>query len=140
MNQADDIRTAIDRICDRLKRRPHVLIVEDEEGARDLFAAWFKSIRYAVSKAGSTQEAIAFLKSNPCIDVVWLDLKMPEESGIGVLQFAKDTGLNVPIIVVTGHTDEGVHAECMELGAIGVVRKPNNLEEIKEIVQRFDIK
>ena len=88
---------------DERKEEPRILVVEDDEDAREAMVALLQMKGYRAVPAGNGQEALDYLRRAPVPDLIILDLWMPVMDG---WQFrseqAKDPRLkNVPVIVVT---------------------------------------
>ena len=100
MQQSDN------RLFDRAHR---LLVVDDEEVIRDLFGIQLRREGYAVSMAGSAQQALEVLATER-IDLVLLDMKLPDMSGLVLLQKLRQTYsiLDLPIIIISGagHRDD----------------------------------
>ncbi|MBU1299044.1 MAG: response regulator [Bacteroidetes bacterium] len=100
-----------------------VLIVDDEESFADLIANELSTAfgyRAITAYGGST--AINLLKTEK-FDVVLLDYRMPEVSGLNVLQWMHEQKMETPVIMFTAAGSEHVSVEAMKLGAYDYVRK-----------------
>lgn len=73
--------------------------------------------------AANGHEAVAALERGG-IDVVLLDINMPELDGLGVLRRLRELDVRVPVIMVTANEDLALAQECLQLGAVGYVEKP----------------
>lgn len=78
-----------------------ILVVEDNEISREHFASVLRDTGYAVDTAENGQEALACLKAS-IPHLILLDMLMPVLDGWRFLQILKSSGLNIPVIVVTG--------------------------------------
>ena len=115
----------------------NVLIVDDSPILR---AAIKKAVVLAgvnadrVTQAGNGEEAIAQMDASP-VDVVLLDLNMPVMDGETFARTLKEQGKhqNVPIIVVSTETNKDRLARMRELGAVGVLNKPFEPEELLKL-------
>ena len=83
-----------------------------------------------VTEASNGADAISYLKNNPEIDIILLDIIMPIMGGIETLQVirANDTFKNIHIIVLT--TDETKKGDSIEYGANDFLMKPVKAEEL----------
>lgn len=102
-----------------------VLVIDDD--AMNLKMAEFilSKKMYRVLKAASGQEGLALLRQEP-VDLVLLDIEMPEMNGIEVLeQMRKEEALcQVRVIALSASSDEETLKKMQELGAAGHVKKP----------------
>lgn len=70
-------------------------------------------------------------------DVAVLDVRMPGRSGLDVLRAARERGVDVAFVLITGFGDAGVHDEALRLGALRVLDKPFDLDELRELLHRI---
>jgi two-component system response regulator MprA len=114
-----------------------LLLVEDDDDVRDAIAASLRDEGYVVAEAGNGRLALEWLRRNadPCL--VLLDLWMPVMSGVEMrAAMVQDPRLAaLPLVVVTAAGDGKAQAE--EMGAIGYLRKPLDLRDLLETVERF---
>jgi two-component system, chemotaxis family, chemotaxis protein CheY len=101
-----------------------VLICDDSNMARkqvlrSLPAEWEVDVQLA--KNGL--EALDVLRNNN-IDVLFLDLTMPELDGVGVLQGIKDEGIEVSVFVISADVQPEMQTKVLSLGAKAFLRKP----------------
>jgi CheY-like chemotaxis protein len=111
-------------VRDRARRR-RVLIVDDVEDNREMYAITFASAGYEVDVAIEGQEALAKVKASPP-DIVVMDLAMPGLDGWETTRALKAAphGKDLVVIVVTGHaTEEGLE-RARQSGADDVCTKP----------------
>src|SRR5215470_8340475 len=110
-----------------------ILMVDDSEDARDLAEGALRSAGYNdVVAAGSAWEAIKFLdlgrttSEEPCVDIVLLDIVMPEMDGIeACARIRNDTRYaDIPIIMVTSVDDIDSLANAFVAGASDYITKP----------------
>ena len=107
--------------------RGHVLVVDDDQGIRQLFADTLQLAGYATAEAASLAEAAAVLEgSDPEIICVLLDARLPDGHGIDLLRRVRsDFGAEtLPIIVVTGDDSPSSEVEGLEAGATDFLVKP----------------
>ncbi|HXC67604.1 MAG TPA: response regulator, partial [Nitrospiraceae bacterium] len=93
-----------------------VLVIDDEEGIRDLLDTLLTRKGYTVVLASGGRKGVElFRRERP--DVVVLDLKMPEMDGLAVLQHIRNLTPSQPVIILTG---AGLPAAEEQLRAYGV--------------------
>jgi DNA-binding NtrC family response regulator len=69
------------------------------------------------------------------VDLLFLDIKMPELSGIDLLQGLKDKDPAIPVIMITGYPSVDNIVQAMKLGASHVFAKPPNLDELLRVTR-----
>lgn len=100
-----------------------VHLVDDEEAIR-------KSAGFVLSRAGykvqSYSSGVEFLKQAKSAEkgCVLLDVRMPEMDGLQVQSAMADRGIDMPVIVLTGHGDVTVAVQAMKAGAVEFLEKP----------------
>lgn len=113
-----------------------ILIVDDESGIVEEVKSFFEEEGFAVFTADTGKEGIDMLgKVQP--DIVMIDMKLPDMSGLNVLKAAKAMSPNTKIIVNTGYVDQNVIDEAERLGRDAFLQKPFNLERLYEEIQRL---
>ena len=117
-----------------MRSEPVVHVIDDDDAARD-------ALRFLLEAAGLTarvyESAAAFLERLGQIEpgCVITDVRMPEISGIELLQRLKNTAVRLPVIVITGHGDIALAVEAMKLGAIDFFEKPYDDEALLAAVR-----
>jgi len=106
-----------------------VLIVEDDKPLRTTLAATLKAEGYSVVESGSVTSARQRLSEGP-VDLVVLDLGLPDEDGMGLLEGARECGDLTPIIVLTARDDEASKVRALDAGADDYVTKPFGVAEL----------
>jgi two-component system response regulator FixJ len=98
-----------------------VHVVDDDEAVRESLAFLLRAAQIEVKTYDS---AVTFLRNPPAGGCVVTDVRMPEVSGIDMLQRLRELGLTLPVIVITGHGDVPLAVEAMKLGAADFFEKP----------------
>jgi DNA-binding NtrC family response regulator len=107
-----------------------ILIIDDDINLGTVLKEELEEIGYNVHFRNSADNAFAFLESNPNIDLLLLDLKMPEKDGFYVLQKLKQDGYNSKVIVLTAFADVKSAIDSAKLGAADFISKPYDLDEL----------
>ena len=113
---------------------PLVLVVDDEDGVRDLIVDAMSLANIDTVTAKHGLEAITRLRESN-VDLVILDINMPTMDGYEVLERMRNGGINTPVIVLTARLDREDTKKAFELGADDFVRKPFGIEELTLRVQ-----
>jgi len=112
-----------------------VLVVEDKESLRAMLRKTLEVRGYSVDEAGDAYEARRRLQAARYL-VVLTDLRLPAGSGFDVLQAARDTDADMPVVVMTafGTVDEAVRA--MKEGAADFLTKPVDTDHLMVLLDR----
>jgi DNA-binding NtrC family response regulator len=112
-----------------------ILVVDDEEGARELFNTILTDEGYEVTLANNGQDALSRMKGDT-YDLVVTDIKMPGMDGLQLLQEIRKTGSQADVIMVTAYGEVESYLKAMSLGAAEYINKPIRIKELKRIVQK----
>ena len=107
-----------------------VLIADDEKSIRDSIAEYLELDGIEVDSAENGLSAIRKLEEEH-FDVFITDLKMPGADGIEVMKRLRDTGNEIPVIMISAFGDVADAVEAMKLGAEDYLTKPFETEELK---------
>lgn len=109
-------------------RRDRILIVDDDQDARELIGEVLVEAGYTVEVAGDGFEAMAKL---PCAlpDLVVTDLRMPGMHGVDLAQKIRSQH-DVPVVLTTGMDTFDLCTDASAYGAVACLTKPINLEEL----------
>jgi two-component system KDP operon response regulator KdpE len=105
-----------------------VLVVDDEPPIRRFLRTSLSAQGYEVVEADTAKEALGQLARNR-VDVLVLDLGLPDMDGIEVLQHLRKSGSDVPVIVLSSRTNEPEKVKALDLGADDYVTKPFGIDE-----------
>ncbi len=108
-----------------------LLIVEDDDGFREMAVEWMRRKGHRVEEAANGQEALL------CCDrkrfqVALLDLNMPGISGLELLVRLKEAGVDTEFIVLTGQATVDSAVQAMKLGAYDYLTKPFPLSDLEQ--------
>lgn len=102
-----------------------LLLVDDEQGIRESLKSFFERYLYNILEAENGQQAIEKAE-NGSVDLILLDLMLPDMYGIDVCKQIRRTKPNIPIICLTAVTDPTETVLGFEAGADDYVEKPFN--------------
>ncbi|WP_448213151.1 response regulator [Colwellia sp. MEBiC06753] len=116
-----------------------VLICDDSNLARkQVLRSLPESWEVDTQLATHGLEALDVLRNKP-IDVMFLDLTMPELDGVGVLQAIKDEAIDVKVFVISADIQPEMQSKVLGLGAKAFIRKPINAESLVDVLQEHGI-
>ncbi len=115
--------------------RGRVLVADDEAAIRQSVGMHLRYEDYAVDEADSGEAALARLAKGG-IDVLLLDVKMPGMDGFEVMQRMREDGIDVPVVVISGHDAVENAVEAIRRGAHDFLEKPFGREQLVVRVAR----
>jgi two-component system response regulator AtoC len=114
--------------------RETILIVDDEKLIRWSLRQKLESWNYHVVEAGDQSEAWAkFQFETP--DLVTLDIKLPDGSGIDLLKKIKESHGSLPVVMITAFGVVDAAVQALKLGAYDFIEKPINFEKLENVVR-----
>jgi len=116
------------------KKLPVVLVVDDEPAALETFEAILEG-KFEVLTAKSGKEALDKISREP-IDLVFLDITMPDIDGMVVLRKIKEYDKNLSVIMATATDSARKAVEAMRLGACDYITKPFDVQEVITVAQK----
>ncbi len=113
-----------------------LLVVDDENGILEEVKAYFEEEGFQVFTADSGEEGIQILKREKP-DVLLVDMKLPDMSGLLVLKVAKEASPLTKVIVNTGYVDQVLIDQAEELGRDVFLQKPFDLVCLRREVEKL---
>jgi two-component system, LuxR family, response regulator FixJ len=110
-----------------------VAVVDDDEGFRSALQWFLRMCAFQVEAFASGEEFLRLSRLD-AVGCVILDLAMPEMTGLEVQQQLAMRGLQIPIVFVTAHRDDELGQRAAAAGALAVLRKPVDHEELVRLV------
>ncbi len=128
-----------DSLPDEVSRRNRrILLAEDGLVSQRLIASLLRSADHSVTIANNGQEAFEIWQANP-FDLVLMDVEMPELDGLSATQKIREVERNgigrTPIIALTAHLSDEMHARCRDAGMDGVMVKPLRTDELYRVIE-----
>jgi DNA-binding NtrC family response regulator len=113
--------------------KPIILIVDDEPNVRLAYRAALETEELDVREAPDGIEALRLMKETPC-DLAILDMRMPEVSGLELLERMRQQGIQTPVVILTAYGDIPHAVRAMKLGAIDFLEKPLIPDTLRSMV------
>jgi CheY-like chemotaxis protein len=112
-----------------------ILLVDDRIENVSFVEDYLRNKGYDLRTALSGSEALQKME-DILPHCVLLDLEMPGMDGLEVLQTMRSTErlAQVPVIIVSAHSEEEIEDECLEAGATAVLSKPLRLSKLRELL------
>lgn len=116
-----------------------VLLVDDEREFAETLSERLMIRDVGTAVAHDGQSALSLIE-NDDPEVMIIDLKMPDISGLEILKKVKKTRPEIEVIVLTGHGSDADKDVCLNLGALAYLQKPVEIEELNEVIQKANAK
>src|SRR5258708_20945783 len=110
-----------------------LLIVDDETNVRLSFRMTLETEGYEIFEARSGEQAVQLLAQHS-VALAMLDVRMPGMDGLELLAKMRESGIRVPVMIVTAYGDVPHAVKAMKLGAIDFLQKPLRPEDLRNIV------
>ncbi len=118
-----------------LAAEPKLYIVEDDRGTREMLVELLASVGQTTHACGTAQEFLAIHDAGaPAL--LMLDVRLPDLSGLELLERLRERGGSVATIVMTGFADVEMAVRALKLGAVDFVEKPFRPQDMLDKVQR----
>jgi two-component system, chemotaxis family, chemotaxis protein CheY len=117
-----------------------VLVVDDSKLMHKMYEVMLR--QYALVYASDGRQALDRLQEHADIDLVLLDINMPNMNGLEFLAQLRSDGSRseLPVIIISTEGREEDTARGLEAGATAYIKKPFHSEEIIEVISRLDAK
>src|SRR5512143_1705313 len=112
----------------------HILIIDDEASLRQTMARILQRAGYEVTTAATGQEGLA-LTSEQAFDLIYLDIRMPDVSGLELLKTIHAKLPDLPVILFTAQPDLNSAVEALRRGATDYLLKPLKPQAVIERTQ-----
>jgi DNA-binding response OmpR family regulator len=113
-----------------------ILIVDDEPKLARSLALILQRAGYRVTTAATAREGLQFLQAGP-FDLVFLDIKLPDQSGIQLLPQIRRLYPDMPVVILTAHASLDTAIEAVRAGASDYLLKPIDPEAILARVNKI---
>jgi DNA-binding NtrC family response regulator len=115
--------------------KPSLLIVDDDEVMRETLSDVLRKKGYEVFVASSGNDALSAIRKN-IIDLIVLDMRLPDLDGLEVLKRVKEFDTEILVIMMTAYSDVQTAVSAMKSGAYHYINKPFELEELKLLIEK----
>jgi len=124
-------------------RRPRVLLAEDETEMRGLIARTLRKEQCDIVEARDGSQLIHLLithhlapaEGREPVDLIISDIRMPGANGLDVISALRRQDTDTPVILITAFGDPDTHLEAYRLGAVMVLNKPFDMEDLRLVVR-----
>jgi len=115
-----------------------VLVIDDTKNIRKLLTTCLELKGYKVLTAEDGKSAIDIVqKEKDSIDIIFLDIRMPEMNGTEVLKIIREMGIKCPVIIMTAYASVKNAVDCTKLGAAAYLQKPFSPERVSSVLNEI---
>ena len=117
-----------------------ILVAEDDDISFELISIDMTSISQKIIRAKTGFDAVDLCRNNPDIDVILMDIQMPELDGYAATQMIRKFNPTIPIIAQTSYGLSGDREKALEAGCNDYIAKPVNKTDLFTILEKYLIK
>ncbi|MEI6556291.1 MAG: sigma-54 dependent transcriptional regulator [Paludibacter sp.] len=106
-----------------------ILVIDDERSIRNTLKEILEFEKHQISLAENGRQGLETAQNN-VFDLIFSDIKMPEMDGIEFLVQLKESGIEAPVVMISGHGNIETAVECIKKGAFDFITKPIDLNRL----------
>lgn len=111
-----------------------ILILEDDTTFAQLLEGFLTKNAHEVTLVTHVKQSIKQIENN-AFDLLLIDYRLPDGTGFDVLNYMRDLGLFVPVIIMTSFNDVRTAVKSIQLGAFDYITKPVNPDELLMVIK-----
>jgi len=115
-----------------------VLLVDDEGAILSTLTEILADLGHSVRSAEDGEEALQAALDEP-FDLVVSDIRMPRMDGLKLVEALRDRGLDVPVILITGHGTDDIAARASLVDAVRLLHKPIKIRDLLAGIRALDL-
>ncbi|MFN8484627.1 MAG: response regulator [Anaerolineae bacterium] len=113
------------------------MLVDDDVELTDILHDYLEDKGLLVTKASSARQALYLLKHSGPYDLVLLDIGLPDQDGLSVLERLRLEGYDLPVVMATAESNSLKVRRARQLGVSAYLLKPFDLDRLVQIVDRL---
>jgi len=110
------------------------LVVDDEINIQEILSILLQDFKFQVNRASNREEAETLIEKN-YYDLAFIDLRLPDGSGIDILKKIKDKNPKTEAVIITAFASSETAVEAIKLGAYDYISKPFELNELRLLIR-----
>ncbi|MES2650802.1 MAG: sigma-54 dependent transcriptional regulator [Bacteroidota bacterium] len=111
-----------------------ILIIEDDTTFAELLDVFLTKNHHQLQTVVTVQQSIKILDQQE-FDLLLIDYRLPDGTGLDVLRTVREKGINIPVIIMTSFNDVRTAVKSMQLGAFDYITKPVNPDELLMVIK-----
>ena len=116
-----------------MKTSGHILIIDDEASLRQTLARILQRAGHEVTTASTGTEGLSLLGAQS-FDLLYLDIRMPDISGLELLEKLRRDDVMLPVIIITAHARTAITVKAIQQGAVTLLDKPYHEDELWDAI------
>lgn len=117
-----------------------LLFVEDEADLIEIITDTLEKLEANFLTATNGEEALGIIEANPDIDVIVTDINMPIMNGLVLIKELKDRKSEIPIVIMSAHTEVDYINKAKELGVDNYLLKPFDFIKFIDLVTQLKVR
>ena len=122
---------------DSISGKLSILVVEDDETSQDLISILVEKFAEKIINVSSGSEAVEVCRNNTDIDLILMDIQLPDMNGYEATQHIRQFNKDVVIIAQTAYALTGDKEKAMNMGCNDYISKPINKSELDELINKY---
>lgn len=118
-------------------RKLKIVIAEDDEGSAKLLAAIFSKFNHDVIRVNNGLDAVDVCLKNSDVDLVLMDIKMPELNGLDATRKIRQFNPDIIIIAQTAFAQIEDHNLAIEVGCNDYLTKPIRMDNLLKLIKKY---
>lgn len=118
-----------------MEQQPRIIFVDDDPNAGELMLRFSEEARYSCTVFRLPESALSHFK-NEGADLIVSDLRMPQMTGIELLDAVREHNPDTPFIIITGYANVDDAIEALRLGASDFIKKPFDMGELEILIEK----
>lgn len=114
----------------------HVLVVDDDYVSVLVIQRFLTKLGFLSSSSLNIFHILDDIQSK-LVDIVTVDLRMPEVDGRTLIKMIREVDTTIPIIVITAFVEEEKRIQCLQAGATYYLVKPISLKNLKNVLHQY---
>ena len=121
-------------------KKVKILFVEDEQDLITIISDTLTKLQATFLTANNGLEALEVLETVSDIDLIVTDINMPSMNGLELIEEVRKTNKDIPIVIMSAHTESEYIKSAEELGVSNYLLKPFDFIKFINLVSQLDIK
>jgi putative two-component system response regulator len=116
----------------------NILLVDDDPLVLEVISLLLRQFGHFIISCNNAEDALSVIQKNPpdYLDLVLTDVKMPNMTGLDLLDIINKKDPDIPVILMTGHAELEMAVDAIHKGAFGFLLKPYKSEQLRQMIEK----